>query len=301
MKHVVSISLGSSKRDHKVRMELLGQEILIERIGTNGDTRLFQQLCSEFDGKADAIGYGGMTENVKVGNKVYPLISAQKLIAHIKKTPVCDGSALKDILERRLINPLKQIWGDDMSECKVLMTVALDRYGMAEAFAEAGCKVVFGDLMFSLGIGAPIYTLKGLGRLAAVLMPLVGRFPVSWLYPTGEKQDVIKPKWTEWYVWADVIAGDFNYIKRHMPSRLDNKIIVTNTTTADDVKELKERGVAFLLTSTPVLSGRTFGTNVMEGVLVALAEKKRKLSKDEFLELLDRVGWEPQLRALRED
>jgi hypothetical protein len=37
MKRVVSVSLGSSSRDHKATLQLLGQEVTIERIGTDGD------------------------------------------------------------------------------------------------------------------------------------------------------------------------------------------------------------------------------------------------------------------------
>ena len=37
MKHVVSISLGSSTRDHRVETDILGERFLIERIGVNGD------------------------------------------------------------------------------------------------------------------------------------------------------------------------------------------------------------------------------------------------------------------------
>ncbi len=37
MKHVVSVSIGSSKRNHKVTIELLGEEFIIERIVTDGD------------------------------------------------------------------------------------------------------------------------------------------------------------------------------------------------------------------------------------------------------------------------
>ncbi len=39
MKHVVSISLGSSKRDHRVEQKFLGERVLIERRGTNGDLK----------------------------------------------------------------------------------------------------------------------------------------------------------------------------------------------------------------------------------------------------------------------
>jgi hypothetical protein len=61
-----------------------------------------------------------------------------------------------------------------------------------------------------------------------------------------------------------VIAGDCHYIKRHMPDDLRGKVIVTNTTTPDDQQLFKALGVKFLVTTTPVLDGRSFGTNMME-------------------------------------
>jgi hypothetical protein len=85
---------------------------------------------------------------------------------------------------------------------------------------------------------------------------------------------VIVPRFRAWYEWATVIAGDCLYIKRHMPERLDGKVIVTNTTTPADVEAFRQRGVRYLVTATPRLEGRSFGTNVMEAALVALAGKK---------------------------
>lgn len=61
-----------------------------------------------------------------------------------------------------------------------------------------------------------------------------------------------------------------------MPERLDGKIIVTNTVTQEDVEMMKEKGVKMLITTTPNINGRSFGTNVMEGVLVAVAGKKTR-------------------------
>lgn len=75
------------------------------------------------------------------------------------------------------------------------------------------------------------------------------------LYPTGEKQDKIVPKYTKWYDWATVIAGDCHYIKRHMPDNLAGKVIVTNTTTPKDMQMFKRHGVTHVLTTTPVLDG----------------------------------------------
>lgn len=41
MKHVVSVSLGSSTRDHRVETEFLGEKFSIERIGMDGDYKSF--------------------------------------------------------------------------------------------------------------------------------------------------------------------------------------------------------------------------------------------------------------------
>ncbi len=52
------------------------------------------------------------------------------------------------------------------------------------------------------------------------------------------------------------------------------------------------------MTTTPVLDGRSFGTNMMEAALVALSGKERPLSWDEYSELIDQLGFEPQIQEL---
>ena len=118
--------------------------------------------------------------------------------------------------------------------------------------------------MFGLDIPIAIHKLGSLKRLAALLMPIAGRLPFEWVYPTGEKQEKRTLKWEKYYDWATVIAGDFHYIKRFMPDSLPGKVVVTNTTTPDDVETFRKAGVKYLITTTPVLDGRSFGTNMME-------------------------------------
>jgi hypothetical protein len=98
-------------------------------------------------------------------------------------------------------------------------------------------------------------------------MPIAGRLPFEWIYPTGEKQEKRIPKWEKYYQWGTVIAGDCHYIKRHMPDKLEGKIIATNTTTTSDIEQFRKAGVKYVVTSTPVLEGRSFGTNMMEAAL----------------------------------
>ncbi len=72
MKRVVSVSLGGSSRDHVATTEILGEEIQIERRGTDGSIERAVELIQELDGKVDAFGMGGIDLYVHAGkNKKY--------------------------------------------------------------------------------------------------------------------------------------------------------------------------------------------------------------------------------------
>ena len=298
MKRVVSVSLGSSRRDHRVELEMLGQRVLVERIGCDGDEVRARQLYRELDGQVDALGVGGMDLGLRVYDRCYPLHAPLKIVQDVRQTPLVDGDGVRRIVERQVMQRVEAEIGAELHPKRAMITTAVDRFDMALSFHDAGYDTVYGDLMFSLGLPIPIKGLRTLRFLAALLLPALGRLPFSMLYPTGEKQDVIVPRWGRWYRWATVIAGDFNYIKRHMPERLDGQSIVTNTTTAEDVELLRQRGVKYLITSTPRLEGRTFGTNVMEALLVALAGKGRPLSHEELLEMMQQVEISPTITRL---
>jgi hypothetical protein len=95
-----------------------------------------------------------------------------------------------------------------------------------------------------------------------------------------------------------VVGGDCLYLKRHMPEQMNGKVIATNTTTPADVELFRQVGVKYLVTSTPVFEGRSFGTNMLEAALVAVAGKGRKLTNDELNQLIGQLGLEPQLQEL---
>jgi len=300
MKRAVSISIGSSKRDKAVEVTLLGEKVSIERIGTNGDMEAAALKYKELDGTVDAFGVGGADLGTVVEGKFYPYHSVQKLIRYIQKTPYVDGSGLKNTLENRAAAFVDKKIGDYIKARgrKVMITVGVDRWGMSKGFVEAGYETVFCDMMFALDIPIPIRSMGGLRTLATLLIPIVTRFPFEWLYPTGEKQEVRTPKYVKWYEWATVVAGDCLYIKRNMPDNMQGKVIVTNTTTPEDVELFRKCGVKYLVTTTPVLDGRSFGTNMMEAALIAVSGKGRTLTWPELTELIDKVGFEPQIQEL---
>jgi hypothetical protein len=300
LKRAVSISIGSSARDKSVIIDLLGEQVSLERIGTDGDMEKAARLFQELDGKVDAFGMGGTDLGVMVAGRWYPLYSAHPIVRFVKHTPVLDGTGLKNTLENRLGAFIQENLGDYLRkhDKKALITAGVDRWGMSASLLENGFECIFGDLMFGIGIPAPIKSRRALTIIAGILMPAVGRMPFKWLYPTGEKQEKRTPKWGKYYKWASVIAGDCHYIKRYMPGDLNGKIIATNTTTPGDIDTFRKAGVKYLVTTTPVLDGRSFGTNLMEAALVAVSGERRPLTHAELERMLNQLGFQPQLQVL---
>jgi hypothetical protein len=294
--HVVSVSLGDSSRDSDKRAELLGREVRIERRGTDGDMEQAIRLIRELDGRVDAIGLGGIDLYLIAAGRRFVIRDAMKMAKAAVKTPVVDGSGLKNTLERRTVEWLQETGTVDFHGKRVLLVSGVDRFGMAEALPALGAIPVYGDLIFALGIPIPIKTLAQLRALAFILLPIVCRLPFSLLYPTGAEQQKRVRKYERYFHRADIIAGDFHLINRYRPDRLDGKVIITNTTTEADLAMFRAAGAAMLVGTTPQLGGRSFGTNVMEGVIVALHGKRpEEMTPEDYQATLDQLGWAPNV------
>ncbi len=307
MKKAVSISIGSVIRDKETVVRILGEDVCISRIGTDGDMEKAAQLYRDLDGKVDAFGVGGTDLGLYVDGKWYELHSVKKLVKDVKQTPIVDGLGLKTFLEINAAQVLEKEIPDYLDKMgrTVLIMTALDRFGLAKSFINAGYDYTFGDLLYSLGVNIPLHSVKSIKVLAAILLPILTRVPFHWVYPVGESQNKRTPKFVKQFQKVSVIAGDCHYITRYMPDELPGKIIVTNTTTQADVDLFIKAGVRYLLTTTPVIDGRSFGTNMMEAAIVAAAGRKDKVDYRHpeghfaFLaEMMGKIGFKSEIREL---
>lgn len=300
MKSVVSVSLGSSTRDHRARVILLGEEFDISRQGVDGKLSVAIEKIRELDGSVDAIGLGGIDVYLYAGSKRYALRDGLRLLEAAKVTPVVDGSGLKNTLEREAVRFMREELGVDLHGKKVLMVSALDRFGMAQALVEAGADVLFGDFIFALDKDMAVRDLKTFEEMAEKYLPDACKLPFQFFYPTGKKQEKPpEPKYPQYYEEADIIAGDFHFMRQFMPARLDGKIVLTNTVTPANVEELRERGVKMLITTTPDFGGRSFGTNVVEAALIALLGKRwEDVTSADYERVLQALHLQPRVVEL---
>lgn len=297
---IVSVSLGSSKRDKEVTASFCGRDFILKRIGTDGDPAQAIQLIKELDGTVDCFGMGGTDLFLFRGQRKYIIQDSLKLYRAAVKTPMVDGSGLKHSWEREVVRRLVE-QGLLRRGMKGLLVSGVDRWGMAEALDAAGLQMTYGDLIFALDLPWALHSLRALSRVTAFILPIATRLPFEMLYPTGDKQtnQQKKSKRAKFFEANEVIAGDFHYIRRYLPDSLPGRLILTNTTTEEDVEMLRKAGVTTLVTTTPVLDGRSFGTNVLQGVMVALLGKHPdELTWEDYARCAAEMGLEPSVTVL---
>jgi hypothetical protein len=298
-KTVVSVSLGSSLRNHQAEVELMGLNIKIKRIGVDGDRKKFMQILRELDGKVDAFGLGGADLYLRAGRYKYRVVDIAKMVSVLKKTPIVDGGELKETWERKVPQILVEKDKLNLQGKTALFMSGMDRYGLAEGLSQQGCQLLIGDMPFALGIPIPLTRLSTLRFLSIIMMPVLRRLPLKVLYPTGKSQEARVTRSPHLFKRADIVAGDFLYINRFMPDDMVGKVIITNTVTNNDIEVLRKSGVKMLITTTPEMNGRSFGANVLQAIFVSILEKHPdNILPEEYLQLMNTLNIQPRLLYL---
>lgn len=306
MRRVVSVSLGSPERDWAADLSDLGVPLLLERQGVGLDYDAYVKKLADLDADPEvaAIGLGGINRYLFAGQRKYEIRKAAEMAAVVRRKPVCDGSGMKEHWEPEVVRMAAAAGTLKLRGARVLMVCAADRWGMARALCDGGGEVVLGDLMFALGAGIPLRSLRQAELFSRLLLPVMARcVPFEWLYPIGEARNT--PKYAKWYRWADVLAGDYKFISRHMPSEAESlagKTLLTNTTTPRDVEDLRRRGVSVLITTTPSLGGRSFGTNLVEAAAAALSGRSPdEMTLEDYRGVFSPLGWgAPRVQYLQD-
>ncbi len=306
MKRIVSISLGSARRDYRFVTTVLGQPIEVRRIGTNGDTALAASLVRDFDGKVDAIGLGGLTPVFHVGAARYPHHEAISIARQARRTPVVAGDLIKQTLDRWCIQQANQAQRGMFNYRRILVTSGIDRYALAQALAQYDAELRFADPVVHCGLPfLPLpRTIAQLDMYAATTLPIAALLPYRVLHPVALGSEGHDARAEKHFAWADVIAGDFAYIRRFAPRDLKNKVIVTDDPSPDEIEDLRARGVRTLVTLSPRLESlepaqRSFvSADVLEAIVVAILESGPTPTEGDIINFIDEAEWGPEVITL---
>jgi predicted amino acid dehydrogenase len=302
MKKVIVIQL--SEGTHKDVVEILGQQVEIHQIGCGGDPDRARQIIMAQDGQASAIALEGMPAYLELGSARVAHEAGTRLAEVAGKTPIVDGSGIRDGLERWGVILADRAQPGIFSQKRILMVPGLNHNGLAGSLARRGSAIRYADptVYFALPALPGIGTRQTLGQAAPRTLNQLRDAPFRRLRPQPGVPGVTRADAP--FEWADLLAGDIGAIRRYSPPDLRHKIVVVESATEEDAAALQERGAAILITLMPALCGNgalgSWSAAVVEAVLVALRpDPAAPLSEDTYLNLMADIEWQPQIRYLQ--
>lgn len=257
MKKILNLSLGSAKRDLEEIFIVAQNEVLVKRIGLNGDTEKFISLVQTLKG-FDALAVGGINSAYCFDGLTWPLNQYHKLTA-LTTLPVYDGAWIKRYYEP---HSLKKILAAELlhNESWLVFSV-LDRSACYEYLKERNIKVSIGDAYAALNL--PIVLPHQLFKLAArMLLPFFAFLPVSFFYPYEQKR--VNKKLPVSLQAFNVVLSETNFLSYKNFSNLNGKTLVLSRAAQQEKNDYLAKGVRAVYS---LLPGEILSANIIEAMI----------------------------------
>jgi predicted amino acid dehydrogenase len=295
MKHVVSISLGSSTQDFDFVTHFLGEQLHVRRIGSNGSVSAAVKLIKEWEKKAAAIGLGVLKDHYKVGSRRFIDKDSAKLKAVAKHVPVTTGGRLGDIFQEWAVRHAQTHMGSFFNNSRVLFFSGMADYKLASCLAEYTSNLQFADPLLQLGVP------KLLGSLEALNLYSRGAHYVKdWTLPQAMSSGPVK-EWTRFVLRkamqkASVIVAPVHELDDFGLEELAGKTVISATVNDERIALMRDKGVVTIIDGSPVMHGHVLGANLLDAMIMAATGKhSRDILEDDYLEIITGLGSEPRI------
>jgi predicted amino acid dehydrogenase len=295
MKKVVTVTLGSSKRDFEFKTEFLGQSFSVRRMGADQDTGKAWELMRRQQATADAIGLGEISDHYHVGLRTVVNKETQRLTNVVTRVPVTTGATLRRLLQVRAVRYVQKELGHYFNNNLVLFLSGMRNYDMAVAMSDYTKNLSFADALFQTGAPTMLGSLEQLELYAKgsnfMLSGKTGQMLEGAL--SGLKNKFV----ADVVVKSHVIVGTFAEIKAvGNATNLDGKTIITSAVTDERMAFFTKCKVNLVIDVSPKLFPEVVGINTIEAMILAALEKpQEEVSDDDFDEILTELHVTPRL------
>ena len=295
MKTIVTVSLGSSKKDFEFKTRFLGKTFTIHRMGSDEDTTKAWEIMRRQQAHADAIGLSEISDHINVGMRTLINKETRRLTNVVTRVPVTTGATLRRLLQVRAIRHVQKELGHYFDNNLVLFLSGMRNYDMAVAMSDYTKNMTFADALLQTGTPTLLTSLEQLELYAKGAEMLLNGRPGQLLERAlpGFKNQRLSGSVAK----SHVIVGTFGEIKAvGTPGNLEGKTIITSAVDDERMKFFKECKVNLVVDVSPKLFERVVGINVLEAmILAALGKPPEEISDDDFNEILDELHVKPRL------
>jgi predicted amino acid dehydrogenase len=295
MKKVVTVTLGSSKKDFEFKTEFLGQTFSVRRFGADNDKGKAWDLMRRHQASADAVGLGEASDHYQVGLRTVVNPETQRLLNVVTRVPVTTGATLRRLLQVRAVRCVQKELGHYFNNNLVLFLSGMRNYDMAIAMSDYTKNLSFADALFQTGTPVMLTSLEQLELYAK---------GSEWML-SGRPGEMLESALTQFknkrvasaVAKSHVIVGTFAEIKAVAnAANLEGKTLITSAIDEDRMAFFRARKVNLVIDVSPKLFDKVVGINVIEAMILAALEKPPEaVSDDDFDEILTELDIKPRL------
>ena len=295
MKNVIGISLGASSLDFDFNTHLLGTELLVRRLGTDGSLAQAEKLLRQWDKRADAIGLGLLRDSHRLGAARQGAQDRQRLRGASKRLVPSDGARLGDIFLEWTVRHTQAALGHYFDNARVLFFSGLAQHKLATTLAEYSDNLQFADPLLQLGVP------KLLGSLSALNLYATGAHQVAHWAPPRLVPPELMRQWTHFVLRkalqkATVVVAPAHELDHFGLEELAGKTVITANVNDERLAHFKDCGVHLVVDGAPVFEGRVLGPELFDAMIQAASGKRGDdLLEDDYLEIITGLQLQPRL------
>ncbi len=295
MKNVIGVSLGARQHDFELRTQLLGQDLRVRRLGTDGSLDEARRLLSHWDSRADAIGLGLAKDSAGQVIGGGDTQRAQRLRAQVKQAPFSTGARLADIVLEWAVRHAQSTLGHYFDNARVLFFSGLSHQKLALSMAEYTPNMHFADPVLQLGSPKLLSSLDALGLYASGMHYVSDWVPRRWVSAALLEQwahHVLKRAVRH----ATVVVAPVHELDGLGLEELAGKTLITHTVNDTRLAAFKDKGVHLVIDGSPMLQGHAIDPALFDAMLLAASGRRSgDLHDDDYLEILSAEGMQPRL------
>jgi predicted amino acid dehydrogenase len=295
MKKVVTVTLGSSKKDFEFKTTFLGQEFSVRRLGADKDSSKAWELMRRQQANADAIALSDMVDHYHVGLRTVVNKESQRLMQVVTRVPVTTGASLRRLLQVRAVRHVQKELGNYFNNNLVLFLSGMRNYDMAVALSDYTRNLSFADPVFQAGSPLLLSSLEQLELYAKgkELLPDIvpGKFLKSVL--STLKNKIVANAVAK----SHVIVGTFREVQAVSSSgNLDGKTLITSAIDDEALAFFAKHKVNLVVDVSPKLFDKVVGISTITAMILASTGKSEaELSDHDFEEIINELDIKPRL------
>ena len=295
MKKIITVTLGSSKKDFEFKTRFLGQEFSVQRLGADKDSSKAWELMRRQQANADAIALSDMPDHYHVGLRTVVNKESQRLMQVVTRVPVTTGASLRRLLQVRAIRYVQKELGHYFNNNLVLFLSGMRNYDMAVALSDYTRNLSFADPVFQAG--SPLL----LGSLEQLELYAKGKELIPDIVPGKFLKSVLSTLKNKIVANAvaksHVIVGTFREIQAvSSGGNLEGKTLITSAIDDEALAFFTKHKVNLVVDVSPKLFDKVVGISTITAMILAATGKpEAELADHDFEEIINELDIKPRL------